>query len=88
MSQATAVALRPVAKACARNRTKGPGRLALNIPTLVLHGRADPLIRPEAGRATAAAIPNATLFILPGMGHDLPQALWATIIHHIRTIAN
>jgi pimeloyl-ACP methyl ester carboxylesterase len=65
-----------------------PGLAALNIPTLILHGRADPLIRPEAGRATAAAIPNATLVILPGMGHDLPQALWPTIIHHIRTIAN
>ena len=65
-----------------------PGLAALNIPTLVLHGQADPLIRPEAGRATAAAIPNVTLVILPGMGHDLPQALWPTIIHHIRTIAD
>ena len=52
-----------------------PGLAALNIPTLVLHGQADPLIRPDAGRATASAIPNATLVVVPGMGHDLPQAL-------------
>ena len=61
-----------------------PGLAALNIPTLVLHGQADPLIRPDAGRATASAIPNATLVVVPGMGHDLPQALWPNIIDHIR----
>jgi pimeloyl-ACP methyl ester carboxylesterase len=65
-----------------------PALAALSIPTLVLHGDADPLIRPEAARATAAAIPRATLIPLPGMGHDLPQALWPTIIQHIRAIAN
>jgi pimeloyl-ACP methyl ester carboxylesterase len=65
-----------------------PALGALNVPTLILHGQADPLIRPEAGRATAAAIPNSTFVLMPGMGHDLPQALWPNIIHHIRSIAN
>jgi Serine aminopeptidase, S33 len=66
-----------------------PSALAdLRIPTLVLHGQADRLIRSEGGRALAAAIPGATLVLLPGMGHDLPQAVWPTIIGHIRAIAS
>jgi pimeloyl-ACP methyl ester carboxylesterase len=65
-----------------------PGLAALHIPTLVLHGQADPMIRPDGGHATAAAIADATLVLLPGMGHDLPKALWPTIISHIRDIAN
>ena len=60
----------------------------LHIPTLVLHGHADRLIRPEGGRATAAAIPDAELVVLRGMGHDLPRDLWPSIIEHIRTVAN
>lgn len=39
----------------------------LHIPTLVLHGQADQLMRPEGGRAIAAAIPDPTLIVLPGM---------------------
>lgn len=51
-------------------------RLAkLNIPAVVLHGAADPLVKPFGGEATAAAIPGAELRIVPGMGHDLPPAL-------------
>jgi pimeloyl-ACP methyl ester carboxylesterase len=61
---------------------------ALRIPTLVLHGQADPLIRPEAARATATAIPDANLVLVPGMGHALPEVLWPTIIGHIRAFAN
>lgn len=49
------------------------GALAgLDVPTLVVHGRDDPLIRVQAGEATAAAIPGATLQVVDGMGHDLP----------------
>jgi pimeloyl-ACP methyl ester carboxylesterase len=65
-----------------------PALAALRVPTLVIHGQADPLIRPEAGRATAAAIPGATLKLLPGMGHDLPKELWPKITGDIRMLAN
>ena len=34
---------------------------AIRAPTLVIHGDADPLVRPSGGRATAAAIPGARL---------------------------
>ncbi|HEX3909648.1 MAG TPA: alpha/beta hydrolase [Solirubrobacteraceae bacterium] len=49
-------------------------------PTLVVHGTADPLVRPSGGRATARAIKGAKLMTVPGMGHDLPRAIWAELI--------
>lgn len=45
-------------------------------PTLVIHGAADPLVPPEAGRDTARNIPGARLMLIDGMGHDLPTALY------------
>ena len=41
------------------DRTKQLRRVAA--PTLVIHGAADPLVRPSGGRATAKAIPGAEL---------------------------
>lgn len=48
----------------------------LDLPTTVIHGTRDTLIRPSGGRATARAIPGARLRIFEGMGHDLPSDLW------------
>jgi len=48
----------------------------LELPTTVIHGTRDTLIRESGGRATARAIPNARLRIVEGMGHDLPRELW------------
>ena len=47
----------------------------IKAPTLVIHGAADPLVPPAAGRDTARHIPGARLEIIGGMGHDLPEAL-------------
>jgi pimeloyl-ACP methyl ester carboxylesterase len=59
-------------------------RLAdLDVPTLVIHGEADPLVRPSWGKRTADAIPGAELLMIPGMGHDLPQGAWATVVDAI-----
>ncbi len=55
----------------------------LTVPALVIHGSADPLIRPGGGRATARAIPGARLEIIEGMGHDLPEGAWPLIIDAI-----
>jgi pimeloyl-ACP methyl ester carboxylesterase len=57
-----------------------PALRALRVPTTVIHGEADPLVNVSGGRATAAAIPDAELITLPGMGHDLPRELWPQII--------
>ncbi len=49
-------------------------------PTVVIHGRADKLMRPFGGRAVARAINGARLVLFDGMGHDLPQQLWDRLI--------
>ncbi len=51
----------------------------LTVPALVIHGLADRLVHVSGGRATAAALPAAELMLVPGMGHDLPEALWPVI---------
>jgi pimeloyl-ACP methyl ester carboxylesterase len=55
----------------------------LDLPTLVIHGRADPLILPVAGEHTAEVIPGATQFLLADMGHDLPRPLWPLLLDAI-----
>jgi pimeloyl-ACP methyl ester carboxylesterase len=52
----------------------------IRVPTLVIHGRSDRLVRPSGGRATARAIPDARLDLIDGMGHDLPRGVWPRII--------
>lgn len=47
----------------------------LNLPAAVIHGAEDPLVRPEAGRDTAANIPGAEYVEFEGMGHNIPTAL-------------
>ena len=60
-----------------------PGLASLTVPTLVLHGEEDPLIQVEGSHEIAAAVPGARLVTYPGMGHDLPQELWPTLIGEI-----
>lgn len=60
------------------DRTGGLGNVLA--PTVVIHGTADPLVQPDGGKATAAAIPGARLVMIEGMGHDLPPELWEDIV--------
>ncbi|HEX2370281.1 MAG TPA: alpha/beta hydrolase [Acidimicrobiia bacterium] len=55
----------------------------LKVPTLVIHGEADPLIPPSAGRRTAELIPGAELMMVEKMGHDLPMPLWPLLTDRI-----
>ena len=52
----------------------------ITAPTVVIHGKADRLMRPSGGKAIAAAIPGARLVLLDGMGHDLPEPLFEQIV--------
>jgi pimeloyl-ACP methyl ester carboxylesterase len=45
---------------------------SVGAPTVVIHGAADPLVHVSGGGATAAAIPGASLVVIPGMGHEFP----------------
>ena len=49
---------------------------AVSVPTLVVHGTADPLFRVEHGEALARAIPDARLLLLDGAGHGVEPADW------------
>jgi pimeloyl-ACP methyl ester carboxylesterase len=59
----------------------------VQVPTAVIHGTRDPLVKPSGGRATAKAIPGARLMMIDGMGHDLPRDLWPTFAEAIDTNA-
>ncbi len=55
----------------------------LRVPTVVIHGRDDPLALPRGGRAVAKAVPDSRLLIIDGMGHDLPKGAWPQIVDAI-----
>ena len=59
----------------------------VTVPSLVIHGTADPLVQPSGGRHTAEMIPGAELLMLEGMGHDLPEFYWPQIIEAIDKLA-
>jgi pimeloyl-ACP methyl ester carboxylesterase len=52
------------------DRTQALG--GVRVPTVVIHGALDPLIDISGGRATADAVPDAELVVLPGVGHGIP----------------
>jgi pimeloyl-ACP methyl ester carboxylesterase len=54
-------------------------------PTVVIHGDADPLVRPACGRAVARAIPRSQWLLVKGMGHDLPPGVWPVITQALIT---
>jgi pimeloyl-ACP methyl ester carboxylesterase len=64
------------------DRTEGLRRLSS--PTLVIHGLADPLVRPTGGIATAKAVRDSRLLMFPDMGHDIPAPRHPEMIDAIR----
>jgi pimeloyl-ACP methyl ester carboxylesterase len=56
---------------------------AISVPTVVIHGLADRLMRPSGSRAIAKAIPRSRLVLFPGMGHELPEELWDQIVDEL-----
>ena len=64
-----------------------PALAKVEVPTLVIHGESDPLVDPSGGRATAEAIPGASLWTIPGMGHDLPPDLVVQVADRVAALA-
>ncbi len=66
---------------------QGPDRTPLlqriERPTLVVHGKEDPLVPLACGRDTAAKIPAARLVEVPGMAHDLPPGVCEVLLHEL-----
>jgi pimeloyl-ACP methyl ester carboxylesterase len=53
---------------------------SIAVPTLVIHGTADPMFPLRHGEALAAEIPGARLLVLDGAGHGVDRADWGTIV--------
>jgi pimeloyl-ACP methyl ester carboxylesterase len=56
---------------------------SLTVPTLVLHGGADPEVPQEEVRTLVAALPDAQLVEFPGAGHMLPLTHGAEVADHV-----
>ena len=65
--------------------SRADGLRTLRVPTLVIHGRADQLIKMSGGLRTAELVPNARLLLINEMGHDLPRPHWPTMVSAILT---
>ncbi|MBC7548827.1 MAG: alpha/beta fold hydrolase [Polaromonas sp.] len=63
----------------------------ITAPTLVIHGRADPLVPFACGEDTAARIPGAELVGIDGMGHDMPPGvvthILSALLPHLQRVA-
>lgn len=62
----------------ARDRT--PALRELRLPAVVIHGADDPLVGFSGGVATARAIPDARLVVVPGLGHEFPAGIHETVV--------
>jgi pimeloyl-ACP methyl ester carboxylesterase len=80
-ADADGVARQAAAVVGSPDRTAGLRRL--RVPTLVVHGLEDPLVRFAGGVATVRAIPGARLVAFPDMGHGLPSRHVPVIVEHI-----
>jgi pimeloyl-ACP methyl ester carboxylesterase len=60
----------------------------LKMPTLVIHGDADPLVTLDSGKEIAATIPGAELYVVPGMGHDVSLKFVGVIADKIAEVAS
>ncbi|MBF0200407.1 MAG: alpha/beta hydrolase [Desulfamplus sp.] len=61
---------------------RGDALKTVCVPALVIHGDDDPMMPLSAGKATADALPDASLKIINGMGHAMPDlnAYWNVIL--------
>ena len=77
--------------AVAADNTRAGELPRIEAPTLVMHGRDDPLVPFACGHDTARRIPGARLVEIPGMGHDLPPGvvdrLLQSLVPHLRQTA-
>jgi len=68
-----------VARQAAAIRASGArvaGLRGIEVPTLVIHGRDDTIIKPCGGERTAEVVRGAVLLLVNDMSHDLPRPLW------------
>ncbi len=69
-------------------RDRTDGLRGLTIPVTVVHGEKDKMVHVSGGKATAKAVPDARLVLVPGMGHNLPSGLFDTFTEAIASTAD
>jgi pimeloyl-ACP methyl ester carboxylesterase len=52
---------------------------SIKAPTLVIHGKEDPLVPVGSGQDVADTIPNTDMLVIAGMAHDYPDAVCGRI---------
>jgi pimeloyl-ACP methyl ester carboxylesterase len=60
----------------------------VSVPTLVIHGLADKMVHVSGGRATSLAVPRSELLLIDGLGHDIPEDLWPSLVRAVRRNAD
>lgn len=68
--------------------SRAAGLATLDVPTMVLHGDADPLVDISGGRRTAELVPGAEFRLMADMGHDVPPQYWDRFIAGVVDIAS
>ena len=62
----------------------------IKVPTLIIHGKSDPLVRFEHCKKYAPLIPHAEKLYIDGMGHDMPAIYMdqyhAAILKHLEGV--
>jgi len=56
----------------------------ITVPTHIIHGDADPLVPVAAAHDLKKRITGATMDLIGGMGHDLPEPLWPRLAAGIK----
>lgn len=60
---------------------------AVRVPFLVIHGTADTLIDVSGGVRTAEVVPDSSLVLIEGMGHDHPRHFWPRLVGEFASFA-
>lgn len=66
---------------------KYPSLSTIAVPTLVIGGDADPIMKISGSRDTAKQIRGARLVTYPGVGHNLPEAVWPAVVAEVAQTA-
>lgn len=60
---------------------------ALDVPSLVIHGKLDPLVNPSGGWRTHEALRDSELVELPEAGHDIPEIYRPDLVERVAGLA-
>ena len=67
--------------------SRAEGLAEIDVPTLVIHGPADPLVTVSGGQRTAELVPGAELLLIDDMAHDLPLPVVPQVVDAITALA-